>query len=184
MFKNNNYLFFFNKKEDDGDEEDEEEEEADADDDEPVEAPWLGKKVRVEVEDMSLIEIFGESGVVVAASLKDKTVSFCTLKKHSHTANTNDVIRIDDATIARYTPLMGWRLITYEKIAMLMEIGMDSSDSSWDIQKVGLEVLEDHMRLWIAMLQRTFPALSFSTVRHQVLRFSFVRPKPLRDTRP
>ena len=106
---------------------------------------------------------------MVAASLKDKTVSFCTLKKHTHTAKINEVIRLDDATIARYTPLMGWRLSTYEKIAMIMEIGMDSSDSSWDIQKVGLEVLEDHMSLWIAMLQRTFPALSFSTVRHQVL---------------
>ena len=34
---------------------------------------------------------------------------------------------------------------------------------------MGLEVLEDHMSLWIAMLQRSFPALSFSTVRHQVL---------------
>ena len=88
----------------------------------------------------------------------------CTQKKHTHTAKINDVIRLDDATIARYTPLMGWRLITYEKIAMLMEIGMGSSESSWDIQKVGLEVLEDHMSLWIAMLQRSFPALRFGIV--------------------
>ena len=57
---------------------------------------------------------------------------------------------------------------------MLMVIGMDSSDTSWDIQKLRTEVLEDHMGLWIAMLQRSCPALSFSSVRPQVL-YVFLR---------
>ena len=62
MYKTNSYWFFFTKKEDDDD-----------DADETAEAPWLGKKVRVEVEDMSLNQMFGETGVVIAASLKDKS---------------------------------------------------------------------------------------------------------------
>ena len=112
------------------------EEEAD-DAAETVEAQYLGKTVRVDLEDMSVIDMFGESGVVVAASAKEQTASFVTEKKHTHTAKTDEFMRLDEATIARYTPLMGWRLSSDAKIAMLMGIGMDSSEDSWEIPDIG-----------------------------------------------
>ena len=58
---------------------------------ESVEAEYLGKTVRVDLEDMSVINMFGESGVVVAASAKEQTVSFVTEKKHTHKAKGNHV---------------------------------------------------------------------------------------------
>ena len=64
---------------------------------------------------------------------------------------------------------MSWRLSSYEKIAMLMDLGMDSSGESWEVKNMADEAFEDHLSLWIAMLRRSFPALSFNTISHQIL---------------
>ena len=52
---------------------------------------------------------------------------------------------------------------------MLMDMCMDSSEESWAVKNIAEQPLEDHLSLWIAVLRKSFPALSCTTISPHIL---------------
>ena len=66
---------------------------------------------------------------------------------------------------------------------MLLEIGQNSAEVSWEIERLKTEPVNDHLSLWIAMLRKTFPLQRFRTISPQTLHVFFNEKKTLIRTR-
>ena len=119
---------------------------------------WVSKTVRVEVEDINVQAVFGESGVCVRVS--GSTLTLLTDKNRSVQAPMSSCAVLDK-TFAQRTPLMTWRLSFVDKVGMLQDVGMPSSEASWPLLKCGREPEGSDVSLWFAVMRQTFNKLSF-----------------------
>lgn len=128
----------------------------------------VGNTVRAEVERLELPDNHGEGGVAMRISHTEQTVSFPRDAHKNVQANLNRVMVLDPMIFSRRQPLKRWRLDFTDKLSMLLDLGMHTSDPAWPLAKRSNQPERTHLSYGAQVPGRSFHGVQFKTYTTEV----------------